>query len=176
MEVLRALFDSLQEDRNKQVAALDEAKKSLHEELRVLKLQDILVATRLDCGSDVTYQYPDPDELGISLEDLDSDNAGVQARVDSNVESANEDSRKRKGHIGLLLTTFGLDAEAIDIHRCKARESGRAIVKAMLRIQQIDDLILPLLSVPAGAEMSPTEIAQMFCGIGEDTPVTARQP
>ena len=175
MEVLRSLADSLEEERKKQAAAFDEAKKSLHDELRVLKLQEILNATKLNCGGEVSFQYPDPEDLGISLEDLDSADAGVQTRVDSILQSASEDSRKRKGHIGLLLTTFGLDPAAVENHRHKARESGRTIVESFLRIQQIDDLKLALISVPSPAMRSPDEIARMFCGIGETTPAAAKQ-
>ena len=133
MEVLTALMHSLREQRKQKAASMNEAKSSLHEELRILKLQEILNATKFDCGGEISYQYPDPEELGISLEDLDSADAGVQARIASILENANEESRKRKGQIALLLTTFGLDPEAIENHRCKAqgiRPSHRRIYGA----------------------------------------------
>jgi hypothetical protein len=175
MEVLTSLLDSLEQQRKQVVAALDEAKTLLREQLRVLELQEILTAITVDCGSEISYEYPDPKELGISLEDLDSEDTGIQARIASILESAGEDSEKRRGHIGLLLTTFGLSPEVVEDHRSSARKAGRIIVESMLRIQQIEDLRVALLGVDPHAEMSANEIARIFCSIGEKAPVAAEQ-
>ena len=45
----------------------------------------------------------------------------------------------------------------------------------MVRVQQIDDLLLVLVNVPAGTANSPEAIAREFCSIGETTPPAANR-
>ena len=160
---LKMLFDKLNKERERQAANLNDAKASLRTLVSTIWLNDLLSSIGCECGNDISYQYPTSEELGISIEELASDQPAAKNDVDKKLMIASEDSKRRKGHLDFLLKTFGHDQNEIADLRNSANKLANEIIECYMRLVQIDCLTLPLLNVDPNAGVSIKQIADVFC-------------
>lgn len=163
-EDLGFITADLFEERKRQIARVDEARAAMQDALRTLRLDSLMASVVAECGDHAVYRYPNHEELGLSVETLASDEPSSKEEVLKKIESANEESRARNGQIALLLETYRLSNDDADKVRSELRGHARTIVEARLRVLQIDDLRLILLSSDPSPGTTAADVAKMFCG------------
>jgi hypothetical protein len=135
----------------------DTRNESQHEFQRLAALSAVLS----DCGANVSYQYPTLEDLGLTADEVASNDPSVQSRVANTLNEAGDRSLDENGHIEYLLGAYGLMSE--EQIRARKEALARSYVEMTLKIQQIDALILVLLS--ADPASSPSNLAKAFCEI-----------